>query len=339
MVELKTCEHLIHFMKSGKLRLSRYDNRFISNIETIVHQKNVVTSNQVSLLHKIVNKYSRQLGKFGYSAEQLCSLPWKAKVIDSHTAFTDAYINITNNKIIFKSPFNKNFLTEFRKHNPNSFVWDKENRCHTAEFGTYNLKLLTTIAFDFFDTVHCCDITQKLLTTLTDTETDIYDPTLVRVNNNFYIAALNQYLNEALPDIKLNDDLRTLAKLSTYGITISDDIIQGNIAKVIASQYETVIDMNDHINIVNIAEKIGVDVVFISGAATIGPTMYVNELKKNLEHVGIHCYTGFERQFNKDFKNYMFPISIRFRSTGSIYEPKHVKKIIRIVNSQPVNIK
>lgn len=338
MVELQTFEHVIHFMKSGKLRLSRYDNRFIQNLETIVHKNNTVTTNQVMLLEKIVTKYYRQLSKFGYDVNQLIQLPWKAKIIQSHTDFTDAYISIINNRIIFKSPFNKNFLNEFRKHKPNAFIWDKESKCHYSDYGTYNFKLVSTLANEFFDKVHYCKISQFLLDVINSYSNLIFDPTLVQSNGYYYIAGVNQYLHSQIKDIILNDDLETLAKLSNYGVIISDNIVQNNIAKKIASQYTTSIDIVDNINLVPIIEAMKVDAVFISGSTTLGLTAYINDLKKNIERIGIDCFTGFEKYFNKDFSSYKFPLSIRFRNTASIYEPNHIKKIIRIVNSQPITI-
>ena len=69
MVDLKSIEQLLHFMKSH-IHLSRYDEKFIDNISLLTQ----VTTNQVILFHKLVYKYRRQFVKHELFVEKLVEL-------------------------------------------------------------------------------------------------------------------------------------------------------------------------------------------------------------------------------------------------------------------------
>ena len=62
MIELNNKEQLIYYMVAN-LRLSRYDIRFLQNLEKISSVKKRITSNQVELVDKLIEKYERQFVK------------------------------------------------------------------------------------------------------------------------------------------------------------------------------------------------------------------------------------------------------------------------------------
>ena len=62
MVELNYKEHLVYYMVNN-LRLSRYDIRFLQNLEKISIVKKIITSNQTELVDKLIEKYERQFVK------------------------------------------------------------------------------------------------------------------------------------------------------------------------------------------------------------------------------------------------------------------------------------
>ena len=62
MVELNNKEQVIYYMVTN-LRLSRYDIRFLQNLEKISSVKKRITSNQVELVDKLIEKYERQFVK------------------------------------------------------------------------------------------------------------------------------------------------------------------------------------------------------------------------------------------------------------------------------------
>jgi hypothetical protein len=82
MSELQTSEHLIFFMKK-EMRLSRYDSKFLANVERLIQDTNKVTSNQVSLLQKIIRTYTAQFAKREMFVEELVQLPWNAVIVQS----------------------------------------------------------------------------------------------------------------------------------------------------------------------------------------------------------------------------------------------------------------
>ena len=127
MVELNYKEHLVHYMAST-LRLSRYDIRFLQNLEKIIVDKKRITSNQVGLVEKLVEKYERQFIKNQLFISELLKLPWKTLIVKTTDEYTSAHIGILDDNIIFKTPYNKLFITSFRSLSQSSFIWDNENK-------------------------------------------------------------------------------------------------------------------------------------------------------------------------------------------------------------------
>ena len=76
MIELNNKEQLIYFMATN-LRLSRYDIRFLQNLEKITLSKKRITSNQSDLVNKLIEKYERQFVKNQMFIKELLNLPWK----------------------------------------------------------------------------------------------------------------------------------------------------------------------------------------------------------------------------------------------------------------------
>ncbi len=113
MTELKTFEHLIYFMIKN-LRLSRYDSRFLENLEKMIVTTKRVTSNQVELVTKLIEKYQRQLIKQGLFTDVLLNLPWTTTIVTTTEEYTSAHIGTLDDNIILKTPFNRAFINEFR---------------------------------------------------------------------------------------------------------------------------------------------------------------------------------------------------------------------------------
>ena len=121
MVDLQTTEHLLHFL-IGNVQLSRFDEKFISSLTT----QSRVTTNQVELFYKLLYKYRRQLAKHELDPDKLIYLPWQMPMVESSKQYTQGHLTIEGDKIVFKCPYNRNFITEFRANEDNPFVWDKE---------------------------------------------------------------------------------------------------------------------------------------------------------------------------------------------------------------------
>ena len=344
--EVKTSEQLIYFMRHN-IRLSRYDSKFLDNLEVFASEKNTVTTNQVGLLHRIIAKYERQFAKLEAHVSVLVQLPWVAKVIPSVSAYTDAFILIDRDQLVFKGPYNKAFITAIRNDDSNRFVWDKEKRQYTAIFSTYSLKILFDLACKHYQTVNACEISTELINQLSVYEHIKYwSPTLVRINGNLYIIGANQYVMEAVKDIELNTELATLSNLARYGITISDELIleiatKDTVEKVnFAALFNPILEMNTSEMMVPWLLELGCDHVYISASSKMAKFTHENLLNA-LKEVKIPVYDLDNPSKKAPSKNNLsYPFVIRFRTIVSQFnEPNKVAKIVQLVNSQPVDLK
>ena len=336
MVELKTAEHIIHFMKSGVISLSRYDDKFIGNLQLLKQ----VTTNQVELFYKLIYKYRRQLSKHGFDADNLIQLPWTTTIVESSETYTDGHVAIIDNTITFKCPYNRSFIEAFRKQPMNYFKWDRDNRQYECAFGTHALKILLETASGIYKKVHCCEHTTKIIDYLKQFETVKYwKPTLLKVNGNFLIAASNQYVDEATQHLTLNDDSVTLARLAFYGVDIDSSVYDNSDRMKFITNVHSTIEMVDAINIIPWLKEIGCDCVYMAGPSVINHSR--QELTAALRQERIVCIDS-SNQFNKapSPSQYEFPVLVRFKkSLDSSFDPYKVGKIVQLVNSQPVNIK
>ena len=337
MVELKTAEHIAHFMM-GNISLSRFDKKFVESLQLLKQ----VTTNQVELFYRIIYKYRRQLSKHELDADVLIHLPWTMKVVESAPQYTDGHLSIEDNKIIFKCPFNRSFIDMFRKEDTNTFVWDKEHRQYSAEYSTHSLKLLVKTASKFFKIIHYCDIATGLLDSLKEYETIKYwQPTLTRINGNLYIVATTEQLDEALGDLVLDTNPSTIAKLVYHGVYIDESIYDVNDERqqFISNRIYNM-EVSDALNIVPWLTEIGCDYVVFTGnriladvRASIREKLLATNIKVEPEH-------KWSSQHKSDSNKYDFPVVIRFRTgRDSSDEPIKVGKVVQLVNSQPIDIK
>jgi hypothetical protein len=339
MEKLNTAEDLVYFISTNHLALSRYDSKFIANIQKL----NQLTSNQVILFHKLLFKYSRQLAKHELFPENLIVLPWRKPIVESVPEFTDAHILLEDGEIRFKCPFNRNFIEEFRKGHTVHYVWDRDNKMYRTKFGAHSLRLLIAIANKHFKIIHYCPITTNLLDSMTHCANAKYwTPTLVNIGNNLMIAALNEALYEAIKDIPLSTDAKTLAKLVYYGIKIDESLydITDEKQRFICQSY-IIHESSELLNTIPWLKEIGCDMVYISGG-----TMITTDKKKimdgmtkaGLSHHILHRWT--DDLFKTVASKSVFPVMIKFRNTN--YLPNIFTKIgktIQIVNSQSIEIK
>lgn len=328
MVELKSIEQLLYFMK-GHIHLSRYDEKFIENVSTLIK----VTTNQVVLLHTLILKYRRQFVKHELDVDKLVNLPWNITVIESSPQFTDGYITIENNLISFRSPFNKNFISEFRKQEINPFLWDKDRRIYEAPYGTNALKLLVNIAAKYYKNIHFCPITSSLLDSVKEYfDVKYWNPTLVNINGMLMIAAANEPLMNALSNIELNTDPRTLSILSWYGVNISDDITKDNSKLQFAGSYHANVEITNYYDLVQWLKELQCDCVKMSSVnVSMG---HRSNLVKELEANNIPIDNS------SDDTKYKFPVEIRFRHTAiNTNTTRNIRKIIQMVNSEAITVK
>jgi len=339
MVELKTAEHIAHFMVAN-ISLSRFDKKFVESLQVLKQ----VTTNQVELFYRIIYKYRRQLSKHELDADTLIHLPWTMKVVESAPQYTDGHVSIENDKIIFKCPYNKNFIDTFRKEDTNTFVWDKERKYYSADYSTHSLKILVKTAIKFFKVIHYCDITTGLLDSLKQYETVKYwQPTLKQINGNLFIVATTEQLDEALGDIVLDTTPITISKLVYHGVHIDESIYDTNDERqMFMSNRIYEMEVNDVLNIVPWLLEIKCDYVVFTGNRILADVR--KTLRDKLTLAGIRIDPESKWLYNSKDKvctNYDFPVIIRFRTSRdpNVDEPVKAGKIVQLVNSQPIDIK
>ena len=339
MVELKTAEHVAHFMM-GSISLSRFDKKFVESLQLLKQ----VTTNQVELFYKIIYKYRRQLSKHELDADKLIHLPWTIKVIESAPQYTDGHVSIEDNQIIFKCPYNKNFIDAFRKEDTNTFVWDKERKQYSTEYSTHSLKLLVYTSNKFFKTVHYCNVVSSLLDTVKEyKDVKYWQPTLTRINGNLFIVSITEQLDEVLGDMILDTTPATVSKLVYHGVHIDESIYDINDERqTFISNRVYEMEVTDVLNIVPWLLEIKCDYVVFTG------NRILTEVRKNLRDkltlAGIRIDPESKWLYNsktKESNNYDLPVVIRFRTSRdpSYDEPMKAGKIVQLVNSQPIDIK
>ena len=337
MVELKTAEHIAHFMM-GNISLSRFDKKFVESLQLLKQ----VTTNQVELFYRIIYKYRRQLSKHELDADVLIHLPWTMKVVESTPQYTDGHISIEDNQIIFKCPFNRSFIDAFRKEDTNTFVWDKERKQYSTEYSTHSLKLLVYTSNKFFKTVNYCNIVNGLLDTIKEyKDVKYWQPTLNRINGNLYIVATTEQLDEALGDLVLDTNPATIAKLVYYGVHIDESIYDVNDERqqFISNRIYNM-EVSNLLNIVPWLAEIGCDYVVFTGNRIL--TDVRARLKEKLleTNIKVEPEHKWSSQHKSDSSKYNFPVVIRFRTgRDSTDEPIKVGKVVQLVNSQPIDIK
>jgi hypothetical protein len=336
MIELNNKEQLIYYMFTN-LRLSRYDIRFLQNLEKIIVSKSRITSNQSTLVDKLIEKYERQFVKNQMFIKELLNLPWKTLIVETTDEYTSAHIGIVDDNIILKTPYNKAFITAFRSLSQSSFLWDNTNKYYIADLSTFSLKLAVRITGTFFNEIRYSDNVKKIISQQKYYEdVQYWTPTLVCVNGNYMIAATNSALDNAIQHIKLNTELTTLSELVRYGIEVDESILLTDEERF-AGSYNPKVELSNICDIVPWLKNIKCDYVSVSGVGLSTSVKFKNDLKQALELAGIRYNDSGRMMIHDNMSKYKFPVVIKFKL---IHDTDHANtaKVINVVNSQPVNL-
>lgn len=234
-MDMKNKEQLLYFFLQGKISLSQYDYKFMANLQTMIQNQNRVTSNQATLFDNLISKYKKQLTKNGLVKEELKALPWKTMIVESTSEYTGAAVSLMNDEIHIRVPFNKAFISEFRNISNNNFEWRKDTKMYVAPFCTTALKVANKTLPNFFKTVRYDNELQAILDELDQYKNLTWNPTLVKVNDQLVISAMNSVLGELIKDMKLSLDPKTLFELSQLHISIDQSLIEDSKLKFAAS--------------------------------------------------------------------------------------------------------
>ena len=336
MIELNNKEQLIYYMVAN-LRLSRYDIRFLQNLEKITVSKQRITSNQSNLVDKLIEKYERQFVKNQMFIKELLNLPWKTLIVETTDEYTSAHIGIVDDNIILKTPYNKAFITAFRSLSQSSFLWDNTNKYYIADLSTFSLKLAVRMTGTFFNEIRYSDNVKKIISQQEYYEdVQYWTPTLVCINGNYMIAATNSALDNAIQHIKLNTELTTLSELVRYGIEVDESILLTDEERF-AGSYNPKVELSTICDIVPWLKNIKCDYVSVSGVGLSTSVKFKNDLKQALELAGIRYNDSGRMMIHDNMSKYKFPVVIKFKL---IHDTDHANtaKVINVVNSQPVNL-
>ena len=326
-------EHLIYFFLQGKISLSQYDQKFLTNLQLMVHRDSRITTNQAALFDKLISKYARQLTKNGLDKETLKELPWKANVVTSSTEFTGARVSLKDDTLILRVPFNKNFIAEFRdvKHNP--FEWQRDDKVYSAPYSTYGLKILKENLHKYFPAVMYCELLEPILSELKAYEAEVWDPTLVKVNGRLMVIALNSILGDLVENIELNDDPLTMFKLSQLGIKVHPSLIVDAETKF-ASEFITEVDLDDLPTAVKWMQNLGINMAVFGRGLT---------LNKPIKQTVISILESASIKPDWETKTFnVAPVLLQYHNqpdTRAYYSTEAVSKCVLIKNSRPIEVR
>lgn len=324
-------EHLLDYVLKGHLHLSKKDYGFFNNLQYIIKDKQKVTTNQNKLFEKLIVKYQRQLKKLGHDINALQELSWHAELVPTAQEYLTANISIEGDSILFRSPFNTQFIQEFRKIEDNPYIWIKDSRYYKAPYSTYALKVLVDTVNRHYELITYCDITTELLADIKQYENTIWQPTLKRVNGNYIIAGINKSLYEATKDIVLSNEPKTLQKLSNYGIEIDTSVSGDDEFLKFAGDFEYTINIDDLDKLCDWLEKLGLDKV-VTTRVVIYNRQVNTEIRNKLSERNIKILSNSDPS-----ESNVVLIRVGFMNTFfNNYDSHSVVKLINLVNTRPV---
>lgn len=326
-------EHLNDYFLTGQIHLSKKDYGFFSNLRYLIKDTNQITSNQTKLFDKLISKYKRQLNKQGYKVEDLANLLWKVEVVESKKEYLEARLFTDRNMICFKLPFNNQFIKYFRQLNNNTFEWDKTHKRYQSQYSTYALKLALNSLQKFYKDISFDSAINDILTEVNQFNTStVWEPTLIKSNDKYYVAGLTETLFTQIKDLTLSDDPQTLFELSRYGIKIDEEVIQNDNFKKFASSFYVTVDIDDMSKVLLYLKLLNVHQITLA-SDMIYTKEISKEIKQKILDTGLECYPPYTQSTNDSV---LFQYS---RNAYTVKKTKNVLKCITLTNSRPVNVK
>ena len=336
--EFKSKEQVIFFMMTTSISLSHYDHKFISNMQSLTHDKKQITSGQAELFDKLLVKYRKQWATNGYTDKELTKLPWKCVVVPSLPLYTNANVDWDDSikKLTIRVPFKKDFIAAFRKemldiipdssfNNNQTWIWHTERKRYEANPSTHALKLAYETLPKFFTTVYHNEV-KDIITSLESKTVKYGDPTLIYEQDTatYTVVNSNEILDVLLKDKSLDNSPQCLHLMSQLGIKVDTPITENNPELLFASSYIIEGDIDELDHWCGWLVNLGVEELLIGrGGPTAG--RFVSS-KKNLEH---NIYNECKEAFIK----YNLRM-IRPGGTGEFFD----KEVDTIPNSTPVLI-
>ena len=354
-IDFTTKEQVIFFMMTTSISLSHYDYKFISNMQSLTHDKKQITTGQADLFDKLLHKYRKQFATNGYESNDLVKLPWKCVVVESLPKYTNANVDWDDsvNKLTIRVPFKKDFIATFRKEMTDGFpdgsadwVWNSERKRYESDPKTYSLKLAYEILPKFFTTVYHNEV-KDIITELESTKVKYTDPTLIVEDGVYTVVNSNNVLDELLLNVTLDNTPKCLYRMSQLGIKVDESITQGDPELLFASSYIVECDIDEVDQWCNWLINIKVENILLGRGSPSGAR---GEIKDGIfrECKDALNKNQFRLHMQKDLLNdyeeedmHTLPVLVQF---NSIVEPEQCHginrngKIIIITNGRPIKI-
>lgn len=330
---MHTREKLLVFFLSGQIHLSKKDYGFFSNLKYIISDNKHVTTNQNKLFEKLIVKYQRQLLKCNHDPKTLLDLKWQIPVVPTIQEYLDAKFYIENDELIIKAPFNPTFLQSFRKISNNPFIWDRNRKLYYAPYSTYALKIGYNSLKKFYENVKLMGEIEELVNTILSYTDTFWNPTLKKIKDNFYILCANPYLLQNISDVTLDDDPKTLFKLSEYGVLTDKEITYDDPLKKFASEYFTEIDLINLGKFVEYLKALDIKYIKVQREILYNKSIF-EEIKSLLNENGITITSG-------EVPEGVRPAMIQHNKYPELYlkDVKNICKFITVRNSREINIR
>jgi len=354
-IKLTTKEQLIYFMVQH-LSLGTYDNKFLVNINE--HNK-PLTTNQASLLDKIIQRYSKQLAKQELASAELINLPWKTQPIPSMPEYTQAHIKVEGDTIEIRSPYKKDYVYALKKCEI-PIVWNRDERIWRTIYCEHTLKYIINHSESNYDNVNYCNTIKGIIDEYIQYENCKYwTPTLVYSNSNYYVASINESLYNAASDLlKEEINYKTIARLVCYGIDIDLSVdkhlykMQGETPHALksiefAKDRYPILDINDLDNVITYLKQIDSDMVILAPVSTNKISIKLKFKDKLIEHninfIWIDARGAQENAIEID-ELYKFPVLVTFglwrnkQEIAITIKTKLIGKTIYLADGQPINL-
>lgn len=322
---LKTKEQLLYYFNGQNIKLSTYDVRFCQNLQYLIAKNNYVTTNQKELFEKLISKYKKQISQAGIDVNSCKQLPWVTNIIQSEEKYTGAQVSMDRRgeNIIVKVPFNKKFITCLREENRNhNLEWVRAEKYYVSPLTTTALKFLVNELPKYFSTVTFDSKLQNFIDKVRSYSAKIYNPTLVKVHNNYIIAAINNELYESTKQIELNDDPKTLFLLSQYGVTVDEDIIKDDKKKLFASTVVVNVDVSDLNDVLNWLHEFDIDMVYLGGRFSTSSTIMLN-LTKIIKG---KSYNKKVDNLMRNMKRQLGKLNIKYKNNSEFFKDQSVDR-------------
>lgn len=348
-----TKEQLVYYLLHN-ISLGTYDNRFLNNLQSMqITNKKPVTTNQADLLDKITLRYAKQLRRKEIDAVEMTNLAWTVPTVTSLPEYTSAFVSVKDDIIEIKSPYKKEFVNEIKDYGM-GIVWDRETKTWSGPFCEEVLRKIIHCVDKHYNAIYYCDQIKDIINNLVDYESARYwDPTLVKVNENVFIAGINEALSDAISSITINNELSNIARLVCHGIKVSNELEIELIDKLgnteeahnlveFAISLSPIIDYEKMSTLVYMLELIKCDYVCITesfGSSNKGVSKLIEFLKdKNIEHRYIQKRTNTDLLNPDHLSKYELPVIIHAGLWGAPINLKASKTIL-LSSSKPIDIK